>query len=54
MRYTFGFTGDGLINGAVAEDAIRTSSAELDDFIKTTYKTKLRNHTSLKEHLISN
>ena len=33
-RYGFGFTGEALINGAVAEDATRTSSEEIEAYLE--------------------
>lgn len=34
MRYTFGFTGDDLIDGAIAEDASRITSAEIEAYLE--------------------
>ena len=34
IRYFFGFRGDSLICGAVGTDATRTTSSEIEDYIK--------------------
>lgn len=34
LRYIFGYSGDDLISGAVAEDAARTSSAEIEAYLE--------------------
>jgi hypothetical protein len=34
MRYMFGFTGDDLIDGAVSDDATRTSSDEIEAYLE--------------------
>ena len=34
IRYLFGFRGDSLISGAVGTDATRTTSSEIEDYIK--------------------
>ena len=33
LRYMFGFNGDALIDDAVAEDATRTSSEEIEAYL---------------------
>jgi len=34
LRYMFGYSGDDLINGAIAEDASRTTSAEIEAYLE--------------------
>ena len=34
IRYLFGFSGDSLISGAVGTDATRTTSSEIEAYIK--------------------
>ena len=34
MRYGFGFNGEALIDGAIAEDASRTTSAEIEAYLE--------------------
>ena len=35
LRYLFGLEGDTLINGVIAEDATRTSSADIEAHLRT-------------------
>jgi len=35
LRYAFGFTGDDLIDGAIADGATRTSSEEIEAYLDT-------------------